>query len=111
MEKLERYRAIVQNLLLDCARHKPAHGEIEIEPIFDQERDRYQVIHIGWHGKEWIHGAIAHMDIKAQKVWLQWNTTERDLAAELVAAGIPAEDVVLGFHTPFMRQFSGYAVS
>lgn len=50
------------------------------------------------------------MDIKAQKVWLQWNTTERDLAAELVAAGIPPEDVVLGFHTPFMRQFSGYAV-
>jgi XisI protein len=36
---------------------------------------------------------------------------EDDIAANLVAAGVPKEDIVLGFQSPFMRQFTEYAVS
>ncbi|TVQ56610.1 MAG: XisI protein [Spirulina sp. DLM2.Bin59] len=110
MESLAQYRTIVQRLLLDYAQVKPAYGEIEVEPIFDPERDHYQVLHLGWQGKQWVHSTMIHIDLRDGKVWLQWNATERDLAAELVQAGIQAEDIVLGFHSPFMRQFSGYGV-
>ncbi|NEP10707.1 MAG: XisI protein [Symploca sp. SIO2C1] len=37
--------------------------------------------------------------------------TEIDLAEELGRLGVPKEDIVLGFHSPFMRQFTDYAVS
>lgn len=33
------------------------------------------------------------------------------LAQELVSLGVPKEDIVLGFYSPFMRQFTDYAVS
>ncbi|MEM7530897.1 MAG: element excision factor XisI family protein, partial [Chloroflexota bacterium] len=51
-----------------------------------------------------------HFDIINNKIWLQHNGTEMQLASELVEMGVPKQDIVLGFHSPFRRQFSGYAV-
>lgn len=51
------------------------------------------------------------LDIKNEKIWLQWNGTEDDIAEILVENGVPKEDIVLGFQSPFMRQFTDYAVS
>jgi hypothetical protein len=110
MEKLTKYRQIVQNTLLEYSKYKPAHGEIEVEIIFDLERDHYQVVDIGWNQDDFVHGCVIHIDIKDGKVWLQWNSTEDDIAADLVALGVAKEDIVLGFQSPFMRKFTDYAV-
>ncbi|MEA5573113.1 XisI protein [Calothrix sp. UHCC 0171] len=111
MEKVTRYRQIVQQILQPYGEQKPAYGNIEVEKIFDKEHDHYQIVHVGWEGQEWVHSCIIHIDIKDEKIWLQWNGTEDDIAANLVAAGVPKEDIVLGFQSPFMRQFTDYAVS
>ncbi|MBD2770697.1 XisI protein [Iningainema tapete] len=110
MEKLERYRQKVQQVLLEYGKQQPAYGDIEVEKIFDTERDHYQIVHVGWSGQDWVHSCIIHIDIKGEKIWLQWNGTEDDIAADLVAAGVPKEDIVLGFQSPFMRQFTEYAL-
>jgi hypothetical protein len=110
MEKLARYRQLVQQLLLEYSKHKPSHGDIEVETIFDTERDHYQIVHVGWERQNWVHSCIIHIDIKGEKIWLQWNGTEDDIAAEFVAAGVLKEDIVWGFQSPFMRQFTEYAV-
>jgi len=65
---------------------------------------------VGWEGQDWIHSCIIHIDIKNGKIWLQWNGTEDDIAADLVTMGVPKEDIVLGFQSPFMRKFTEYAV-
>ncbi len=39
MEKLEKYRHLVQEFLLEYSQNKPAYGEIEVQPIFDTVRD------------------------------------------------------------------------
>ena len=111
MEKLVKYREIVQQILQKYDKHKPAYGDIDVEKIFDTERDHYQIIHVGWEGDDWVHCCIIHIDIKNGKIWLQWNGTEDDIAADLVTAGVPKEDIVLGFQSPFMRKFTEYAVS
>jgi hypothetical protein len=66
---------------------------------------------MGWNGHRRIYGCTIHIDIKNSKIWIQHNMTEIDLAQELVSLGVPKEDIVLGFHSPFMRQFTDYAVS
>jgi alpha-D-ribose 1-methylphosphonate 5-triphosphate synthase subunit PhnL len=58
-----------------------------------------------------IHQGEFRIAIKDGKIWIQHNMTEIDLAQELVRLGVPKEDIVLGFHSPFMRQFTEYAVS
>lgn len=110
MDKLAQYRQIIQQILQEYNEQKPADGNIEVENIFDIERDHYQVVHVGWEGQDWVHSCILHIDIKCGKIWLQWNGTEDDIAANLVSLGVPKEDIVLGFQSPFMRKFTEYAV-
>ena len=50
------------------------------------------------------------MDIKNDKIWIQHDGTEAVLADEFVKLGVPKEDIVLAFHSPYRRQFTGLAV-
>ncbi|MEQ9671050.1 element excision factor XisI family protein [Coleofasciculus sp. G2-EDA-02] len=111
MAKLDQYREIVQKLLQDYAAFSRDDQEVETELIFDTTRDHYQLVHIGWQGERRIYGCILHLNIKDGKIWLQHNGTENDIAAELVEMGIPKSDIVIGFHSPFKRQFTEYAVN
>jgi XisI protein len=110
MDKLGNYRQIIQDLLMNYGDQKISYGDIDTEVIFDKERDHYQIVHVGWDGNQFIYGCAIHIDIKNGKVWIQWNSTEDDIAADLVASGIPKEDIVLGLHPPDMRRFTEYAV-
>ncbi|MEQ8538651.1 MAG: XisI protein [Coleofasciculus sp. D1-CHI-01] len=111
MAKLDQYREIVQKLLQDYAAFSRNDQEVETELIFDTTRDHYQLVHIGWQGERRIYGCILHLNIKDGKIWLQHNGTENDIAAELVEMGIPKSDIVIGFYSPFKRQFTEYAVN
>ena len=51
-----------------------------------------------------------HFDIIQGKIWIQYNGTEEAVADRLVKLGVPPSDIVIGFHSPFKRQFTPYAV-
>jgi hypothetical protein len=40
------------------------------------------------------------------KIWIQSDGTEIGVANELVEAGVPQQDIVLAFKSPFKRQFT-----
>jgi len=111
MDTLDTHRQIIQNVLTEYIRLQYAYGEIQNETIFDREADRYLVMSIGWQGVRRIHGCLIHVDIINDKVWIQRDGTEHGIAAELVAAGIPKDRIVLGFHPPEVRQHTNYAVA
>ncbi|NKB17489.1 MAG: XisI protein [Pseudanabaena sp. CRU_2_10] len=110
MEKLAEYRQKVRSLLREIAEYGSSDRDVESQLIFDVERDRYQLVHVGWRNKRRIYGCVIHIDIKDGKVWIQHNGTEFDIAVQLVKLGIQNQDVVIGFHSPFMRKFTEYAI-
>ena len=110
MDKLTQYRNYVQQIITEYANYPPAYRDIEVETIFDTQRDHYQLINIGWNDEQRVHGCFLHIDIKNGKIWLQYNGTENHIAQELVALGVPKEDIVLGFQYPQKRQFTEFAV-
>ncbi|WP_353929302.1 XisI protein [Okeanomitos corallinicola TIOX110] len=110
MEKIEQYRTYIQNLLTEYAQGSPSDDEVETQLIFDQERDHYQVVYAGWKNRRPMYGCVLHLDIKNGKIWIQYNGTEIDIADELVKLGVPKSDIVLAFHEPLMRQYTGFAV-
>jgi hypothetical protein len=57
-----------------------------------------------------MYGCVLLLDIKNGKIWIQQNGTEIGIADELVKLGVPKEDIVLAFHEPLMRQYTGFAV-
>ncbi|MBE9067882.1 XisI protein [Leptolyngbya cf. ectocarpi LEGE 11479] len=110
MDQLNQYQKTIQDLLLEHAKTKPAYGDIEVDVSFDTERHHYQIWHTGWLQKRWVHHCPMHFTIRNNKIWLLANSTEHDLAQELVDKGVPKQDIVLGFHPSYMRELSDYAV-
>ncbi|MBD2612837.1 MAG: XisI protein [Nostoc sp. GBBB01] len=102
------YRELVQTILKGHSIHH-SNDNTEVQLIFDTQRDHYQVIHLGWEELRRVYGCIIHVDIKDGKIWIQRDGTEMGIANELVTAGVPKQDIVLGFHAPYKRKFTEFA--
>lgn len=110
MDKVAHYRQIIQEILTAHSQIRPAYGEIEMELLFDLERDRYQLLRSGWLQKRRVYGVLIHIDLKDEKIWIQYDGTEIGVANELIEKTVPPEDIVLAYHSPFIRQYDGFAV-
>jgi len=110
MASLENYRDVVQQILREYSTHKPAYGDVEMELIFDHERDRYQLVCTGWSQKRRIYGSLIHIDIKGDKFWIQNDGTEVGIANLLVEKGIPKQNIVLAYQSPSLRPFTEFAL-
>lgn len=111
MGKLEHYRNCIQKVLEDYQKlRSSSREEIEVQAIFDPKRDHYQIVLVGWQEYRRTYGCALHLDLKGEKVWIQHNGTEIDIANQLVELGIPKQDIVLGFQAPYKRKYTEFAV-
>ena len=110
MDSIENYRELVKQVIRRHAQHNPTFGDVRIETIFDEQQDHYELIETGWNDFDRIEGAVIHIDIINDKIWIQHDGTEYGVARELEELGVPRHDIVLGFHSPHKRQFTDYAV-
>ena len=111
MDTLDNYRKIIENTLSEYASVPYAYGDIRTEVVFDRANDHYLLVNVGWRNDRRIHGSIVHIDIINGKVWIQRDGTEHGMANDLVRAGIPKSEIVLGFRAPEVRQFTEFAVA
>lgn len=111
MAKIETYRGYIKQIIQDHARHQLSYGEIEAQSIFDTEGDHYQLVRTGWHQKQRQYGCLIHIDIKGEKIWIQYDGTEIGVANELTALGVPKSDIVLAYLSTFARKHTEFAVA
>ena len=111
MGNLDKYADLVKDILIKDAQFKPSHGEIEPLLVFDDERHSYQLMYIGWDGYRRVHAPILHIRLRNNKIWIEHDGTEAGIATELLAAGVPNQDIVLAFHSEFKRQYTDFAVA
>ena len=102
--KLEEYRRIIKQIVLQHAELSPSHGDIEMRPVFDEARDSYLLVDAGWDHTGRVYAALLDMRIKDGKVWIEIDGTESGIAYELLRAGVAEEDIVLGFLHPKRRE-------
>lgn len=105
---VENYRQIVQKLILEKVQCKSYPEEIEKQAVLDTERDHYLLLHTGWHDNRRTHGCSVHIDIKDGKIWIQHDGTEDGIATQLLELGVPKENIVLAFHSPYTREFTEF---
>jgi len=103
-------RKIIEQVLKPYTEIPYAYGNVETKLILDRENDNYLLLAIGWDGVKRVHGTIVHIEIRDGKVWIQQDGTEHGVTDELLARGIPADQIVLGFHPVELRQYTGLAV-
>ena len=110
MDRVEMYRGYVQELLEHYAQRYPVCAGVEVQTLYDTERDHYQVLLLGWEGLHRVYECLLHVDIREGKVWIQEDRMEVGLACELMELGVPKDDIVLAFHAPYKRPYTGFAV-
>jgi hypothetical protein len=110
MAALTEYQIKIQDLLTELAAYGSKDGEVESQLIFDEQRNHYQLVYVGWRNNHRIYGCVVHLDIKDGKIWVQHNGTEFDISIRLAEMGIDKQNIVNGFHSSYMRQFTEFAV-
>lgn len=111
MDFLTSYRQIIRETLTELTRVPYAHGDIQLETVFDRESDRYLTVILGRQNGRRVHGCLVHIDIINGKLWIQRDGTEHGIANDLIKAGVPRKHIVLGFRSPEIRKYTGLAVA
>lgn len=103
------YCNVAKQIVLQHAEYAPSRGEIETRPVIDDEHGNYLLVDSGWDRTGRVHAVLLDLRIKDGKVWVEVDGTEEGVAYELANAGIPQEDIVLGFFTPRQRELVEFA--
>jgi hypothetical protein len=113
MDKLSKYRDVVKRVLSEMAQFASRHERPGVETVcaFDDERGQYLLMSVGWEGNRRQRGTHLYLRIRDGKVWVEDDWTEEGVANSLVRAGVPKEDIVLGFQAPMMRKMTEFAVA
>ena len=112
MDKIERYRCIVKEVLTEITNFKYSNSEMTHEAVFDETNDRYLVMAVGWETQvRRVHYCLVHIDILNEKIWIQRDNTEDGVGYTIEAAGVPKSDIVPAFHPVDVRPHTGYAVA
>lgn len=106
------YQNIIKSVLQNHAEYRAnLPDDYTCQVLFDDERGQYLIIDLGWNGDRYLHATPIHISLIGDKVWIQYDDTEEGVATDLVNAGIPKENIVLGFRHPKIRQHTGFAVA
>ena len=113
MDRIEHYREIIQQLLTEKeAQFRPfAPSDTAQFCALDTERDQYVLINTGWRETRRLHGATLYLRVENDKIWIEEDWTEEGIATELIAQGVPKEDIVLGFQPPTVRTETEFAAA
>ncbi len=113
MDKLEKYRQLIQKILIDYQQWSANASQAGVSQhvSFDEQRDHYFWFHLGWDGKRRDFGVTVYLRIENYKIWIEEDWTKQGIANELLDAGVPAEDIVLGFQHPSKRPLTEFATA
>ena|SRR5688572_16344219 len=94
MDKLTQYRQLIKDLLTrhaELSRQNPT-SSLETELIFDEKRDNYMLLKVGWWREGRVRGATLYVRLRNGKFWIEEDWTEDGIATDLLEAGVPKED-------------------
>jgi hypothetical protein len=113
MDKTAQYRELIKTLLTKYAELLSRHPEPGVETflIFDEEREHYLWLQAGWAKHRRVYGITLHMRLDKEKIWIEQDWTEDGIATELLAAGVPQDDIVLAFYQPAVRSMTEFAIA
>lgn len=110
MEKSTAYRQLIKDAIRAQAL-PPTQEGIEVATLFDDESGQYQLLYFGWHQKKRTYTVLLHVRLHDGKIWIERDGTFEGFANIMLEAGVPREEIVLAFHSPWKRQFTDFAVA
>jgi len=101
MDTVKSYQAVIKQVISEYAKLRPSHGNIHLEPIFDDVNSRYALMQFGWDRERRVRGNLIYVSIKDGKVLIEYDGIEGGITQDLIQRGIPENDIVLAFLSKF----------
>ena len=97
MDTLSTYRHALKQILLRYAELRPSHGDIRLDVVFDEPRDRYALMQVGWDRGRRVKGNLIYVTLRDEKVYIEYDGLEHGITDDLTTGGIPPDKIVLAF--------------
>lgn len=108
MEKINHYQDVIKNILDEYVTSMQSNLDEEVYLVEDLIKMNY---HNAWKDSSRSYGCILHVRIKNEKIYVEYDGIDEGFANVFAAAGGPKEDIVLAFHAPAKRPYTGFAVA
>ncbi len=93
MDKVTRYRQLIQQVLEATARELSQGNQAVLLPACDPRNDQYLLVTLGWINRRREHDICFHARLLGDQVHIEIDLTEEGLTDELIAAGIAEADI------------------
>jgi XisI protein len=110
-QPVDEWRETLENILQYYANLPYRYGEVSTYVVVSRDRNHFMLMHEGWEQDHRVHGCVVHAEIRNNKIWIHYDGIEDGITDEMVAAGVPKDHIVLAFHPPQVRQYTGYALA
>lgn len=110
MDTLTQWQALLEKTLQYYADLPYPYPDVQTYVVVSRDHNHFFLMHEGWQGNRRIHGMVVHAEIRDGKIWIHYDGIEGSITEDLVAAGVPKQNIVLAFHPPYVRAHTGYAV-
>ncbi|NEO02267.1 MAG: XisI protein [Moorea sp. SIO3I7] len=97
------YSDILKQILQEETRAQPSIQAIRLYPVCDTETGHFLVLATGWDKQRWINSILFHARLVNGQVVIEEDNFEEGLASALIAAGIPAENIITGLDYQLMQ--------
>ncbi len=99
MDKVDRYRQILQKVIEDSATMLSQGNEVAILPVCDSVHGQYLLISLGWQkiGRH-EHGIVFHAQLRGDRILIETDMVEESITGILIEAGIADSDIELSWN-------------
>ena len=111
MDTIEVQRSAIARVFRSWEQYPASISKFRITGVMDTPHDRYTLTHVDFDGERYRSHLLAQLEIRNGKIWILTDNTEEGIAPELVAEGIPKDQIVLGYYSPGMRAQGDFAVA
>ncbi len=111
MDQIEERKQMVKQILKEVYEYFPEEQAVRTELVCDDAAAHYEIMQVGWaHGRR-VHGGVVHIDVRPDRIYVEHNGTDIDVVEMIQKAGVPDNEIVLGWHPPHMRQYTEFALA
>ncbi len=90
-------RSVVQQVIQHYAQLKPSHGQIRLDAVLDETRDRYALMQTGWSQGRRVRGNLLYITLENEQVYIEYDGMEHGITQDLRDRGVPSDQIVLAF--------------
>ncbi|WP_445309675.1 element excision factor XisI family protein [Microcoleus vaginatus] len=76
---------------------RSSHGDIRLDPVLNETRDRYALMQVGWDRGRRVRGNLIYITLQDGKVYIEYDGMECGITQNLIEEGLPENDIVLAF--------------